>query len=1083
MAIVNDKIQDVYGLTPLQEGMLFHDLSDKESTAYVVQTVLKIEGSYDIKSFKDALDLLSARYDALRTMFVYEKLKEPKQIVLKEREVELNSIDLSKENSFEQKEKIDSIKVEDINRKFDLKNDSLLRVTVIKIEESKCVLIWTVHHIIMDGWCSNILFEKFFDYYTRLNNGESYDEMKKTIDEETSRSPLYSDYIKWLNKQDKEKASKYWKDELDDYENDAEIKPMKKPEPTEEQVRELWGELDVDITNKIKDFAESIEATINNVAETAVGILVQKYTRSEDVVFGKVVSGRNVPIDGIEEVVGMFINTIPVRITANKDMTVSELVKRQHIKGVESTNYDYCSLAEIQDNTVLKSNLIKHTYVFENYLSGVNTEQEDDKAAGNFSITVESSREQTHYGISFAAMEIDGKLNFKILYNPNQFCDDEIKHIMDKLLVICEKIALNPECKVSELEAISKEEKRLVLDEFNDTKYEYPIDKTVVELFEEQVERTPDNVAVVYEDSKITYRELNNRANALAHKLRELGVKPDDYVAVIAVRSIEMIEGIYGIIKSGGAYVPVDPTYPEDRIRFMLEDSNPKAVLVYTDEEVSVIDKDENVIRINDREIPVINLASSEVFVGVFENPERVNKPEDAVYCIYTSGTTGKPKGVPNINKGLINRVLWMHKKYHLSEEDAILQKTTFTFDVSVWEIIWWSLVGARVVMLKQGDEKVPDAIMKTIEKNKITHMHFVPSMLNIFLLDAEGKDVRGLSSLKYVFSSGEALSRDSLRTFNKLIRSKNENTRLINLYGPTESSIDVTYFDCEYDYECLPIGKPIDNVQIYIVQGDKLCGIGIPGELCIGGVGLARGYLNRPELTTEKFVKNPFGEGRMYHTGDLARWLPDGNIDYLGRIDEQVKIRGFRIELGEIESKIAEIDGVKEVTVVAKDDYEGEKNIYAYYVGEDSKVTASIIRDSLRVSLPEYMIPAYMMQIDSIPVTKNGKVDKRALPDIEVASEREYVAPRNEIEEMVSEIWCDVLNQDKLSVCDAFYELGGNSIRAMKLINRINQELSISIKLSEFLKSKMTIEDMSIMVEESLYNSLSDEEKEYLNE
>ncbi|WP_288888070.1 non-ribosomal peptide synthetase, partial [uncultured Eubacterium sp.] len=280
------------------------------------------------------------------------------------------------------------------------------------------------------------------------------------------------------------------------------------------------------------------------------------------------------------------------------------------------------------------------------------------------------------------------------------------------------------------------------------------------------------------------------------------------------------------------------------------------------------------------------------------------------------------------------------------------------------------------------------------------------------------------------------------------------------------------------------PIGKPINNKQIYILQGNTLCGIGMPGELCIAGVGLARGYLNRPELTAEKFVNNPYGEGKMYRTGDLARWLPDGNIDYLGRIDEQVKIRGFRVELGEIESRIKEIEGIKDAAVIAKDDESGEKAIYAYFVLDDGEeISVSGIREKLSENLPDYMVPSYMMQIEKIPVTKNGKVDKRALPDIEVASEREYVAPRNEIEEMILEIWCDVLNQDKLSVCDAFYELGGNSIRAMKLINRINQEFSISIKLSDFLKSKMTIEDMSIMVEESLYNSLSDEEKEYLNE
>ena len=1060
MTIVNDKIQDVYGLTPLQEGMLFHYLSEENTTAYVLQTELKVEGLYDINHYRDALYLLFLRYDVLRTMFVHEKLKEPKQVVLREREPEFNIIDMVGIDNIEQKIKVEKIKTEDVDRRFDLKNDSLLRVTIIKLEEQKCLMIWTSHHIIMDGWCNGIIFEKFFDYYTRLNNGESYDEIKKTIDEETSRSPLYSDYIKWLNKQDKEKASKYWKDELDDYENDAEIKPMKKPEPTEEQVRELWGELDVDITNKIKDFAGSIEATINNVAETAVGILIQKYTRSEDVVFGKVVSGRNVPIDGIEEVVGMFINTIPVRIVLDKDITVSELVKKQYIKSVESMNFDYCALAEIQSNTLLKSDLIKISYVYENYLSGISTEKEDGKEKGDYSITLESAREQTHYGISFAAMEIEGKLSFKILYNPSKFCDDEVKLIMDKLLNICKQMAINSNSKVSEIEVINGEEKRNVLVNFNDMYADYSSDKTIVELFEEQVEKTPENIAVVYENSKLTYCELNEKANSLAYKLRDMGVKPDDFIAIIADRSLEMIQTIFGVMKSGAAYVPIDPTYPEERIKFMLEDSNPKAVLVYTKEKIDFLDK----------EIPVINLADSEVWFSVSKNPERVNKPEDLIYCIYTSGTTGKPKGVMIEYRGVVNLAEFYINEHHVGTDDNVMMFANYVFDASITEIMTGLLSGATLHVISSDLRGSISEIEKYIEDNKISIALLPPMFLE--QLDLKGPRV--------IITAG---SESNIR----LIEKNKDIEVYSNDYGPTEGSVCATFWEHkkgEVIPERVPIGKPINNKQIYILQGNTLCGIGMPGELCIAGVGLARGYLNRPELTAEKFVNNPYGEGKMYRTGDLARWLPDGNIDYLGRIDEQVKIRGFRVELGEIESRIKEIEGIKDAAVIAKDDESGEKAIYAYFVLDDGEeISVSGIREKLSENLPDYMVPSYMMQIEKIPVTKNGKVDKRALPDIEVASEREYVAPRNEIEEMILEIWCDVLNQDKLSVCDAFYELGGNSIRAMKLINRINQEFSISIKLSDFLKSKMTIEDMSIMVEESLYNSLSDEEKEYLNE
>ncbi|MBR6851325.1 MAG: amino acid adenylation domain-containing protein, partial [Lachnospiraceae bacterium] len=496
----------------------------------------------------------------------------------------------------------------------------------------------------------------------------------------------------------------------------------------------------------------------------------------------------------------------------------------------------------------------------------------------------------------------------------------------------------------------------------------------------------------------------------------------------------EMIVGIYGIIKAGGAYVPVDPTYPEDRIRFMLEDAKPKAVLTYR----ATVNTD----------VPVLDLADSELYVGSSENPERVNEPEDTIYCIYTSGTTGRPKGVPNRNRGLINRITWMHGRYPLEETDVILQKTTFTFDVSVWEIIWWSIVGAKVIMLRPGSEKSPEDIRDAIGRYGVTHMHFVPSMLNMFLLDLEyNGGAEKLQSLKYVFASGEALSTDHLRSFNELIRSKNPVTRLINFYGPTEASIDVTYFDCEYDYTVLPIGKPINNTQIHIVQGDSFCGIGVPGELCIAGEGLAKGYLNRPELTAEKFVKNPYGEGRMYHTGDLARWMPDGNIEYLGRIDDQVKIRGFRIELGEIESRIRELEIVKDCAVIVRTDASGEKAVYAYIVS-DEKINISDIRDELAKSVPEYMIPSYLMQIEAIPVTRNGKLDRRALPEIEASTGNEYIAPRNETEAAICSAFEALLGVEKIGVRDSFFDLGGDSIKAIRVVSNMRTRgYTVSVK------------------------------------
>ena len=528
------------------------------------------------------------------------------------------------------------------------------------------------------------------------------------------------------------------------------------------------------------------------------------------------------------------------------------------------------------------------------------------------------------------------------------------------------QITENEEQKLGDIEVITAEEKQLILNDFNATETDYPRDKTVVELFEEQVRKTPDNIALVFEDKKLTYAELNAKANGLAYRLRELGVKSDDFVAIIADRSIEMIAGIYGIIKSGGAYVPIDPTYPEDRIKFMLEDCAAKAILKYTTESIEL-----------STEVPVIDLSESEVWEGASEDPEHVNTPNDLIYCIYTSGTTGQPKGVNIEHNGIANLCEYMQNELDVTIDDKVMLFANYIFDGSVWEIMMAHMNGASLYVPNEETVKDIFRMEKYVSENKITVSYFPPAYFE------QGK----FELNRYVVTAGSSTTRTVVE---KAIKTGN----YINSYGPTEASICTTNWIVNNgeSIDGITIGKPISNKQVYIMNGDVMCGIGVPGELCIAGDGLARGYLNRPELTAEKFVKNPFGEGRMYRSGDLARWLPDGNIEYIGRIDEQVKIRGFRIELGEIESRIREIENIKDCAVIAKADSTGDKAIYAYYTS-DAEVSVSEVRDRLSESLPEYMVPAYMMQIETIPVTRNGKLDKRALPEIEARATREYVA------------------------------------------------------------------------------------------
>ncbi len=1032
MEIVNNKIVNIYPLTPLQYGMLFHNLYETDSSAYVIQLELKIDKNMYPEIIKKALKLLSDKYSVLRTFFVYEKVKDGCQVVLKERELEFGYTDLSNKKNYEQEALVKEFLSSDVERGFDLQKDPLVRLKCIKISNKQSLLVFTNHHIIMDGWCNTILFEELLKYYDRLIQGESYNTILKEINNYNEMNYDYGDYLKWLSKQNKEKARKYWEKELADYNNDCFIKPMNKPENTKEQVRESAVEIDVKVTEKLKAIAERAESTINIVAETAVGIMLQVYTGSSDIVFGKVVSGRNADIPGIESMVGLFINTIPVRVKTENEETVKNLIKKQQNKSIESTNYDYYSLVEIQGKTVQGPGLIKILYVFENYISGLKKSNSERSR-----IKIENSREQTNYGITIYGFEKEGKLCFNILYDPNEYCENEIQLILEKIKKICEEMAEHPNAKVSELETVTDKEKQLILNEFNATETEYPREKTVVELFEEQVKKTPNNTALVFEDNRLTYAELNARANSLAHKLRELGVKPDNFVVIIADRSIEMICGIYSIIKAGGAYVPIDPTYPEERISFIIEDCQPKAVLKYTTKSISL-----------DNSMPIIDLTDIKVWQSVSENPEHINKADDLIYCIYTSGTTGKPKGVPNRNQGLVNLINWMQEKYPLSKNDVILQKTTYVFDVSASEIFWWFMAGAKLAILKPDAEKEPEQIAAAIEQYEATVVDFVPSMLSVFM-SMPDKKIKQIKGLRYVLAAGEALNTKLVKEFYVTMKKHGGKTLLSNIYGPTEAAVYSTYYDLEpeFDEETVLIGKPIANAKTYITNGNNLCGIGIPGELCIAGDGLARGYLNRPELTEEKFVNNPYCEGRMYRTGDFARWLPDGNIEYLGRIDEQVKIRGFRIELGEIESRIREIEGIKECAVIVRTDNRGDKAIYAYYTS-DREESVSEIRDRLSESLPGYMVPSYMKQIETIPVTKNGKLDKKALPEIEGRITKEYIAPRNEAEEAVCEAFREILGVEKAGIQDSFFELGGDSIKAVRIISKLrNAGYAVTVK------------------------------------
>ncbi|WP_033679169.1 non-ribosomal peptide synthetase, partial [Bacillus gaemokensis] len=800
-------IEDIYSLTALQEGMLFHNVMDRESTSYIVQSVYTLHGEVDNEKVGQALKFLARKHGVLRSAIAQQNISKPRQLVLENKKVEYEEINLTQLSESQQEKKISEVISLDVKRGFNLETDSLLRVKYIKLKNESHKLIWSFHHIIMDGWCISLVFGDFLRYYEQLKNDVSIEDIEHMIEKEKEKTAGYNEYAKWLEGQDKEKGLEYWTELLSEYEEPAEIRPMKKPALTDEQMGRIRVSLEKEISQRLNEMALSNNVTLNTVMEAAWGVVLQKYNGNDDVVFGKVVSGRTAKIKGIEEIVGLFVNTIPVRVKREADMTVVELLRVLQKQGIEGSSYDYCSLPEVQNQTKLGSALIKTLFAFENYY----VDRERLKSSKNgLQIEMESTREQTNYTLNITAHFDGEKLYYDIMYNPNVYEKSEIQSILTRIKAVLQDMSLNPQKKLIEIETTTEEEKTLIVGEFNNTSSEYPREKTVAGLFEEQVEKTPNHIAVTFEDEEITYRELNQRANALAHKLRSLGVKPDDYVAIMAERSVEMIVGIYGIIKAGGAYVPMDPTYPKDRIEYMLEDCTPKAVLTYKAE--------------IETEIPVIDLAEHSVFIGEEENPVQVNQSSDLLYVIYTSGTTGKPKGVMVENRGVIAMREYLMELYQITEKDNILQFANYIFDASVWEMTISLLTGATLKIASSEEISDVNVFNEFVSDSEITITLLSPQ----YYMQAKPEGLRILTT------GGSASNAE-------IIKKASSDCRYINAYGPTENTVLATHWEYKNDDEftdLIPIGKPISNTHIYILNEKNLCGIGIPGELCIAGDG-----------------------------------------------------------------------------------------------------------------------------------------------------------------------------------------------------------------------------------------------------
>ncbi|MDM5217016.1 MULTISPECIES: non-ribosomal peptide synthetase [Bacillus amyloliquefaciens group] len=1053
------EIQDIYPLSFMQEGMLFHSLLDHDSRAYFEQAVFTINGQLDRERFQKSLDAVFERYDIFRTTFIHKNVAKPRQVVLKNRPSRVQFHDISHLDEKAQDKYADRFRKEDKDKGFDLQSDPLMRVSILKKAPERYVCIWSHHHIVMDGWCFGIVMKEFLMIYQSLGDGRL-----------PSLEPVqpYGKYIKWLMMQDRKEAEIFWKTRLADLEQSASL-PKKSAEPNGELEQAVFT-ISEEQTNELKNIAARAGATLNTVFQALWGILLQRVSRCDDAVFGSVVSGRPSDLAGVEKMVGLFINTIPVRVKSGS-FSFLELVRHLQQETLQAEAYSYYPLYDIQAQSPLKQALFDHIIVFENVPA--QREVENVSQAGSFDFAVEdfTMEEVTNYGCSIKVIP-GSSLYIRLNFDTGIYDRVFMKNIETFLRHMMKSVISDPEMSASEIALLDACEARNMLDAFNRTEAVEPPAPTLHGLFTRRAALSPHRPALRFPGGMLTYAELDQYTDRLAVWLRQKGVRKESMVGVLAERSPEMVVSVLAVLKAGGAYVPLDPEYPEDRLRHMLDDCG--ACLLLAQPGLSLSGFSGETL-----EVSLSSLTSETETGAVSEEADA----DSLAYIIYTSGSTGTPKGVAVEHCQAAAFLSGMQGQFPLTEEDIIVLKSSFSFDASIWQLFWWTMSGASVYLLPAGWEKDPVRMIEAFASEKVTTAHFIPAMVNSFLdaLETEPEETRTRlgRTLTRVFAGGEALSPLTAARFADLL----PETMLIHGYGPTEATVDAAFYVCDRKRDSgrtrLPIGKPVPGARLYVLDsGGTIQPAGVAGELYIAGTGVARGYLNRPELTEERFLDDPFYPGeRMYQTGDIARWTEDGLVEWLGRSDGQVKVRGYRIEPGEIEAAIRRIDGIREAAVTARTEH-GETALYAYIEGRES----DDVRAELATRLPAYMMPAQFIEMSEWPVTPSGKLDRRALPAPGGAADRRaYTAPRNVTEMKLCALWEEVLKNGPVGIRDHFFERGGHSLKATALVSRIAKEFGVQVPLQDIF-ARPTVEELASVIqdlEESPYEAIQPAQKQ----
>jgi amino acid adenylation domain-containing protein len=1055
-----------------QRRLWFLHQLDPNNSVYNIPAPMRIASPVDVKTLRRSLQEIVRRHEALRTTFSAVD-GEPVQVVALSGDFNLDIFDLGYLPEGERETEAQRMAQVEGQRPFSLTQGPLLRAKLLCLGSTGYVLLLTMHHIISDGWSMSVLLGELGSLYGAFSEGKP--------------SPLpelpvqYADFAQWqrelLQGELFEQQLTYWKTQLAGAPEPLDL-PTDRPRPAFQSYRggmyttalEPW------LYETVKSLGHREGMTPFMTFLASFKVLLLRYTGSTDIVLGTPIANR--PRPELENLIGLFVNTLVLRTNLSGDPTFRQLLGRIREVALGAFAHQDMPFERLVEE-LQPARRLSHNPIFQVMFSLQSAEKYSllqMPAAGSEPINITSVTAKFDLTLSIVEANRTALPSFE--YNLDLFDQTTIARLAEHYSVLLQSIVSHPNRGLSDLPIMTDSQRKQLLFDWNQTATTRMPGAFVHRIISEQARSRPEAIALIAESEQLTYGELMARSNRMAAYLRSNGVEPHSLVGVCLERSPEMMVALLGILQAGGAYVPLDPEYPRERLAFMLEDAAPLVVVTQN--------RLKDLLPDHGAQLVCIDLTWDHIALQSAEESADATAPDQPAYVIYTSGSTGRPKGAINTHAGIANRLLWMQEVFHLNTSDRVLQKTPTSFDVSVWELFWPLMAGGVLVMAKPGGQADPDYLIQLITETNVTTTHFVPTMLSVFL---EHREVGRCASLKRVIASGEALTSDLEKWFYARLKAE-----LYNLYGPTEASVDVTAWACQGNGNNgnIPIGRPIANTQIYLLDARmQPVPISVPGELYIGGIGVGLGYHRRPELTAERFLPDPFSDApnsRLYRTGDRARYRADGNIEFLGRLDQQVKLRGFRIELEEIRSALLRHSAVGEAVVIARDYDSSDKRLIAYIVLDDAehRVDMEMNRDGeeshhfdllkselhrhLAGLLPDYMVPSDFVRLDTLPLLPNGKLDRRALPSpvgTPPGMRPDYVAPRNQIERQVAHLFGELLKREQIGIYDNFFESGGHSLLATRALARIYDAYLVTLPLRRFFDTP-TVAGLSLAIGEA---------------